>query len=74
MITVSPNRQLRIKINEGDIQLSRAVPLQLHILDAFAFFLGGCVAGFYYFKDSIFYFPLSQVKRAIFLGVLPEQL
>lgn len=38
------------------------------------FFLGGCVAGFYYFKDSIFYFPLSQVKRAIFLGVMPEQL
>ncbi|WNN48565.1 hypothetical protein RIN58_00135 [Siccibacter colletis] len=31
-------------------------------------FLGGCVAIFYYLKDGVFYFPLSQVKRAIFFG------
>ena len=31
-------------------------------------FLGGCVAVFYHLKDDVFYFPLSQVKRAIFFG------
>ena len=31
-------------------------------------FLGGTVAVFYYFKDNVFYFPLSHVKRAIFFG------
>ena len=31
-------------------------------------FLGGCVAVFYYLKDGVFYFPLSQIKRAIFFG------
>lgn len=31
-------------------------------------FLGGCVAVFYYLKDGVFYFPLTQVKRAIFFG------
>ncbi len=34
------------------------------------FVLGVCVAVFYYFKDSVFYFPLSQVKRAIFFGCI----
>lgn len=57
MITVSPNRQLRIKINEGDIQLFRAVPLQLHILDAFAFFSGRVCGGFLLFQGWCFLVP-----------------
>lgn len=50
MVTVSPNRKLRIKINEGDIQLFSAVPLQLHILDAFAFCSGSVCRGFLLFQ------------------------
>lgn len=34
------------------------------------FALGFCIATFYYIKDGGFYFPLSQVKRAIVFGCI----
>lgn len=34
------------------------------------FFAGLCIAGFYYFKNGWFNFPLYQVKRAIAFGCI----
>lgn len=34
------------------------------------FLAGLCIAGFYYFNNGWFNFPLSQVKRAIVFGCI----